>query len=263
MKTYWATFMLRLKLEMQYRAAALGGLVTQLFFGLIYVFLYHALYGKDASITVLAATSTYVWLQQACFRMVLSDDSELTATILRGDIAYQLIRPVDQYTYWYARALAQKLAGTLLRAAPMLLIALLLPYGYGLALPAGLPAFLLFVLSLAMGFLTMSAVSAISSGIIIRTLDNRGVTAVLQLITLFLCGNIIPLTLFPDSWQRFLAFSPFSQILDTPIRLYTGEYPLSAAPQMLTLQLGWIVMLVLLGRWIWARNLRRVIVQGG
>ena len=30
-----------------------------------------------------------------------------------------------------------------------------------------------------------------------------------------------------------------------------------------TIVVGWIVMLVLLGRWIWARNLRRVIVQGG
>ena len=45
MKTYWAAFLMRAKMETQYRAAALSGLATQLFFGLILVYLYRALYG--------------------------------------------------------------------------------------------------------------------------------------------------------------------------------------------------------------------------
>ena len=40
MKTYWAAFLMRAKMEAQYRAAALSGLATQLFFGLILVYLY-------------------------------------------------------------------------------------------------------------------------------------------------------------------------------------------------------------------------------
>ena len=33
MKTYWAAFLMRAKMEAQYRAAALSGLATQLFSG--------------------------------------------------------------------------------------------------------------------------------------------------------------------------------------------------------------------------------------
>ena len=132
MKTYWAAFLMRAKMEAQYRAAALSGLATQLFFGLILVYLYRALYGAGADLATLASTATYVWIQQAFFRMVCADDNTLTAAIIKGDMAYQLVRPVDQYNFWFARNLAMKLVGALMRAFPLLLIAALLPTGVGI-----------------------------------------------------------------------------------------------------------------------------------
>lgn len=263
MKVYLSTFLLRLKLETQYRAAALGGVICQMFFGLILIYLYRTIQSPTQPETVLAATATYVWFQQACFRMLVSSDGELTQTILRGDIVYHLVRPVDQYWYWFSRSLAQKVMGCTLRAVPMLLFALLLPKGIGLSLPHSAAHLMLCLMSLSLGFIVVCAVETISSGLIIRTLDNRGVTAALSLVMVFLAGNIIPLNMFPDSWQRLMAFNPFAQIIDTPIRLYTGQCALSAAPGQMLIQLIWIVALVLLGRHIWAQNLKRVIVQGG
>ncbi len=43
-KPYFSLYRLKAMQETQYRAAALGGLVTQAFFGLLYVFLYTALF---------------------------------------------------------------------------------------------------------------------------------------------------------------------------------------------------------------------------
>lgn len=263
MRVYLSTFLLRLKLETQYRAAAIGGVICQMFFGLILIYLYRTVQAPTQPESVLAATATYVWFQQACFRMLVSNDGELTQTIMKGDVAYQLVRPVDQYWYWFARALAQKVMGCLLRAVPMLFFALLLPKGIGLALPKSFLHLALCLMSLSLGFIVVSAVATISNGLIIRTLDNRGVTAALNLIMIFLSGNIIPLNMFPDSWQRLNAFNPFAQIIDTPIQLYTGAYVLREIPGQMLIQCLWIVALVALGRYIWTRNLTRVIVQGG
>ena len=249
MKTYWAAFLMRAKMETQYRAAALSGLATQLFFGLILVYLYRALYGAGADLSALASTATYVWIQQAFFRMVCSDDNTLTAAIIKGDMAYQLVRPVDQYNFWFARNLAMKLVGALMRAFPLLLIAALLPTGVGLSAPASFGA--------------LTALSNISAGLVLVTLDNRGVNAVITFLILFLCGNILPLTLFPDRWQRFIQWQPFAQILDAPIRLYTGEYALRGFPQIALMQVFWIVLLVLIGRMLWRHTLRRIVIQGG
>lgn len=263
MKCYLSTFLLRLKLETQYRAAAIGGIICQMFFGLILIYLYRTVQLPTQSSETIAATATYVWFQQACFRMLVSNDGELTQSILKGDIACQLVRPVDQYWYWFARSLAQKVMGCALRALPMLFFALLLPRGVGLALPKSFAHLVLCLVSLALGFVVVSAVATISNGIIIRTLDNRGVTAALNLIMIFLAGNIIPLSMFPNSWQRMNALNPFAQIIDTPIKLYTGEYLLREIPGQMLIQCLWIIALVALGRYIWTRNLKRVIVQGG
>ena len=46
-RPYLTVLRLRALQETQYRAAALGGLVTQVFFGLVYIFLYTTLYAGD------------------------------------------------------------------------------------------------------------------------------------------------------------------------------------------------------------------------
>ncbi len=264
MKPYLSAFKLRFRLELTYRAAALGGLATQVFFGFIYIFLYRALYassgvtGEPVRLIV-----TYVWLQQAFFRMLLSSDGELVSTIITGGMAYQLCRPVNQYAYWYARAVAQKLVGSLLRAVPMLLIAALLPAGLGLSAPASAQALLLSLLALAMGLLCVCALDNIAHAATLKTLDHRGVSAMLSLLLLTLSGNVLPLTLFPDRWQRIIFYTPYAQLLDAPIRLYTGQYAPSMAAETLAVQAVWLVLLLLLGALLWKRNLSRIIIQGG
>ena len=46
MKPYLSIFKLRLRLETQYRGAVLGGLICQMFFGLILIAVYRALYAS-------------------------------------------------------------------------------------------------------------------------------------------------------------------------------------------------------------------------
>ena len=264
MRAYMSAFKLRLKLETQYRAAALGGLICQVFFGVVLIALYTALYETRGQATALSSVVTYVWLQQACFRMLLSTDDELKSTIIEGGMAYNLCRPVSPYFYWYARSFAQKIMGGILRAVPMMLIALfLMPEGYRLGAPASPAMLLLFFLSLFLGLWCVSALDNIAAGFTIRSLDPRGVSALLSLLMMTFSGNILPLTLFPDSWQTALRLTPYAQLLDTPIRLYTGALPEGDIPGSLLIQCFWAAALILFGVLLWQRNLRRVVVQGG
>lgn len=263
MKAYLSAFRMRLKMETQYRGAVVGGVICQVFFGLVLVALYRALYaGKPQSMPI-GAVTTYVWLQQAFFRMMLASDSELMDKIRTGAIAYDLCRPVQMYGYYYARIMAQKLVGSLMRAAPMLLFAALLPQGWGISLPASLSALALSVISLLGGLLCVCALENITMGFTMRTLDSRGMQALLNLLMMTFSGNILPLTLFPDSWQRVITLLPYAQILDAPIRLYTGEWEIAQAPGVLLTQMIWTAALVALGLTLWRQNQKRLIVQGG
>ena len=263
MRACLSVFRLRLRLETQYRGAALGGIVCQIFFGLILSALYRALYFGKPQVRPLAHVITYVWLQQAFFRMLLSSDGDLMDKIRTGGIAYDLCRPLPLYGFYYARIMAQKLMGSLLRAAPMLLFAALLPDGWGIGLPASLPALLAAAAALVLGLSCVCAMENITMAFTMRTLDPRGIQAMLNLLMAILSGNLLPLTLFPDSWQRVIALLPYAQLLDAPIRLYTGEYAAAQAGEILLIQSLWCAALILLGRFMWRQNQRRLIIQGG
>ena len=250
-------------METQYRGAVLGGLVCQVFFGIVLVAIYRALYAGKPQPMPLSHVTTYVWLQQAFFRMLLATDPELQDKIRTGAIAYDLCRPLGLYGYYYARILAQKLTGSVLRALPMLAFAALLPDGWGLSLPASVPALLLAALALCLGLFCVSALENITMAFTMRTLDPRGMQAMLNMLMMILAGNILPLTLFPDSWQRVITLLPHAQMLDAPIRLYTGEYAAGTAPQALLIQICWTAALILQGRLLWRSNQRKMIIQGG
>ena len=263
MKAYLSVFRMRLRMETQYRGAVLGGIVCQVFFGLILISVYRALYAGKPQPLPFSHVATYVWLQQAFFRMLLSSDADLMDKVRTGAIAYDLCRPVRLYGFYYARIMAQKLMGSLLRAFPMLVFAALLPEGWGISLPASLPALALSLAALLLGLCCVCAMENITVAFTMRTLDPRGFQAMLNLLMMILSGNILPLTLFPDSWQRVITLLPYAQMLDAPIRLYTGEYALSQAPGVLLLQGVWTVLLILAGVMLWRRNQRRMIIQGG
>jgi len=71
-KAYWSLLSARFRMLLQYRAAALAGLGTQLFWGVIRMMVFEAFYrSTDAAQPMsLPDIITYVWLTQAMLHLV-------------------------------------------------------------------------------------------------------------------------------------------------------------------------------------------------
>ena len=138
MKTYLNYFKLRIMMFVQYKEAAIAGMSTQFFWGLMLVFIYMTLYenGGVSSISLKQIT-TYVWLGQAfyAFLSVRSMDSEICDSIRSGNVAYEIIRPYNLYYWWYIKIVAKRMANGLLRIFPVIIVASLIPEPYGLSQP--------------------------------------------------------------------------------------------------------------------------------
>ena len=269
MKTLWKAWrpyltVLRLRAlqETQYRAAALGGLVTQVFFGLVYIFLYTALYAGESP-EMLRDTITYVWLQQMFFRMMFSADGELGSLIMSGGIAYMLVRPVDQHRFWVCRDVGGRFVGALMRLLPMVAIQFILPAELRISLPDGWLSMVQFVTSLLIGCVCLCELMSIIDAVTMKTLDKRGISAILSLTMMTFSGNVIPLTLFPDGLQTLIRYQPFAQALDAPIRMYQSCASLPEWALTVAVQLAWIFILRWIGRAMWQKQLNNLIVQGG
>ena len=97
MRPYLSIFKLRFITNLQYRTAALAGLCTQIFFGLVFIMVYLAFYesGTSDGSMELSQLVTYIWLQQGFYALIYLyyKDKEVINMIKSGDVAYELCRP--------------------------------------------------------------------------------------------------------------------------------------------------------------------------
>ncbi len=267
MRAYQAIFKLRLSLGLQYRAAALAGLATQFFWGLMSIMVYDAFYTHSSAVPDMSFQQvvTYIWLQQAflTFVMLWFRDNELFNMITSGNIAYELCRPCGIYGFWYAKLVAQRLSAAMLRCLPILLIAYILPGRYRLSLPANTGAAIFFVLTLLLGLLVLVSISMLIYISVFYTMSPTGSIMLMGILGEFFSGMIIPIPLMP-AWVQQIAYAlPFRLSADFPYRVYSGHIPLQDAVTGVGVQLLWLAALAGFG-YLWLnRALKRVIIQGG
>jgi ABC-2 type transport system permease protein len=268
---YRAVVSARFRMLLQYRAAALAGFVTQLFWGAIKLMILAAFYAVATTEPpmTMAQVVAYVWLGQALLGLLpWSVDSELQEKMNTGAVAYELLRPLDLYAFWYARTVALRCATTTLRMVPMVLaVAVVLPLiglrDWSLPPPAGIASALLFGVSLAATVLLASSITMLMHVALIWTLSGRGFNAVMTGLVTFFSGMVVPLPLFPEWLQGALYWQPFRGLADVPFRIYSGNIAPADAGFEIALQLVWTVLIVWLGRAVLARAQARIVVQGG
>lgn len=263
MRAYWTIFSARFRVLLQYRAAALAGFTTQLFWGFIRMMIFTAFYESSTAVhpMTLRETVNYIWLTQAFLLLVpWGNDREVEQLIRTGNVAYELIRPLDLYWFWFSRALALRIAPLILRAIPIFILAFLI---FDLQLPPSPGAFLAFVLTTIGGMLVSSAITVLSTITLFWTISGEGFSRIFNYFSVLMSGLMIPLPLFPDWSQRAIQLLPFRCFLDIPFRLYMGHIPVQETISLFLFQMLWVVLLIIPGRLILRSGTKRIVIQGG
>ncbi len=271
LRPYVAAFRARFLLMLQYRAAALASFATQCWWGTIKIMVYAAFYEASAAAAPISFPNvvTYTWLGQAFLALLpWVADPEVGAAIRTGGVGYDRLRPLDAYGYWYARTLGWVIARALPRALLMLIAAgIVLPLvgldAWAWQPPAGLEAALLFVPAFALMIMLGVAVLMLANVMVAASLNERGVNAVLMPLVVVFSGSLVPLGFFPDAMRPFLQVQPLAGLVDIPFRIYFADLHGVAALEGLTLQAGWTLVLIGLGRFAMERMMRRLEMQGG
>lgn len=267
MKSYLSYFKLKFKTGLQYRAAALAGIATQLFFGIVYISVYVAFYESDSSSLPMPLDQlvSYLWLNQAFFALVYMwyKDKDIINLIKKGNIAYELCRPQDIYSMWTSKILGERISNLCLRCLPVLLIAVLLPGAFHLDLTISFPRFIIFLISLILSAFLMVAIILFYHIICLFTLDEKGVVNILMVITDILSGLVIPIPFFPEFLQNISNILPFRYVSDFPFRLYVGNISMTEGLYGIIIQIIWIIIMVITGRMLMNKALRKNVVQGG
>ncbi len=267
MKKYWSFFRIRFIKGLQYRAAALSGMVTQFVWGALEILLFRAFYeaAPDSFPMEFQALSSYVWLQQAflALYMVWFWESELFDSITTGNVAYELCRPVRLYNMWFTRGMAVRLSKAVLRCMPILLFAWFLPAPYGLALPGSFDTWFFTLLSMTLGFLFVVAFGMIVYMSVFYTISSQGIKLIVTSLSEFLSGSVIPLPFLPDGIRKIVYLLPFASAQNVPYRIFGGDLKGHDMYVSLLGQVFWLAIFFIIGRILERNAIKHVVIQGG
>ena len=246
MKQYLSFFRMRLLAGLQYRAAALAGMSTQLVWGTMEVLLYRAFYLESPE-------NFALWHLEP----------ELADSVQQGTVAYELVRPGDLYGMWMARSLALRLSRAALRCLPILLVAALVPAPYGLRLTVSPGTLALFLVSMVLMLVLVCAYTMVLYGLGFYLESTNGVRWLSLAASDLLGGAIVPLPFLPGPLRTIAALSPFGSMQNVPLRIYGGDIAGTEIPAAMGLQALWCLLLILAGWILMNRGLRRCVVAGG
>ena len=268
MISYLNYFKVRFIVNLQYRAAAIAGFVTQLFFGLVYIFMYLAFYESNPN-SVLPMNwpelVTYIWLQQSFFGVLhpYYKDEELLNMITNGNLAYELIRPQSIFIKFYIKTLSTRVVSTLLRSTPLLIVTFMLPENLRLGLPVSFNNFIIFVIAIILACLLVNSFCVIIHILTMFTLDSKGTISIYSVIYDVFSGGIVPLPFFPIWLKKIAGLLPFKLINDFPFRIYSGNLSIAEGMPLLIETTIWIIISIIIGIILSKIALKKAVVQGG
>ncbi len=264
LRVHWRMFLAGWRRGARYRAAALGGLVANLTFGFLKASILVAAVragGGEISGYDTASITAYTLLSQAFLGSVnLSGRVDLADRMKDGSIVVDLLRPVDLQTASTAQEVGRALFALLPRAVPLITLGVLVG---GMRLP-------LDPLTVGLGAVSVVAGTTLSFLVVYLvaiagfwTVETRGIQVAYMVISGFLAGLFVPVTLFPGWLLATARATPFPSVLQTPIDVVSGHVSGTQAVQAVIVQLAWIVGTLVVGRLLTQAGRRRLEVQGG
>jgi len=207
-----------------------------------------------------AGRSTMVWYLAITEWVLLSAPMlhfEIEAEVRRGDVAYQIARPVSYVGAHVARGI-----GTLALRAPVLLVT---AYAGGL-LFAGRPpnpAVLARVVALGAVAIVIMTTYHVAFGLLAFWLgDIAPVYWIWQKLSFVLGGLLLPLTYYPAIVNRLAVFTPFPALLMGPAS-FMLDRPFFQLPALVGLLTLWLVVGSVAAMMVFRRASRTLQLNGG
>lgn len=245
-----------------YRGATLAGVFTNTVFGFLLAYVLLAVYEERATVGGFDATDavTFTFVAQGLLMALgMFSDTEIADRITSGDVVIDLQRPFDHQAWWAGVSCGKAAYYVLFRGVPPFVVGAI---AFHLRLPtvAGAAAFVLsaaLAVGVAFGWRYLLQLSAF------WLLDVRGANQLGWLAAQFLSGFFIPLVFFPGWAEAVARALPFAAMLQVPVEIWLGKHAGWELVRLLAGQVAWGLALVLAGRAVMARAMRRVVVQGG
>ena len=278
LRTWWIILRVSLEERLVYRGDfALGTLmrflpiITQIF---LWWAVFEAMVPADASPEAAAQTSIQGYRYQdfvayylltmlaRAFSSMPALSSGIARQVREGEIKKFLVQPIDMIGFLLLSRVAHKVAYYSVATGPFALV-FFLCRGYFVQGWPDVVTMLAFVASLIMAFLLGFFLESALGLASFWFLEVSSLLFVYMLFSFFLSGHMFPLDMLPEPWKTIVAWLPLRYLAYFPSAVFLKKITGTDLAVSLTVELGWIVFLIWLNRFLWRRGVARYSGFGG
>lgn len=263
MRMFYELSLRSLQRQLVYRTAALAGLATNFFFGVIRIAVLVALYGSRqevAGISIQGAI-TFTGLSQATIGILsLFSWYDLMNNVYTGAISSDLLKPMGLFHYWLSHDFGRAFGQLLLRGLPMMAAYAVF---FGITTPKSIWQWTAFTLALTLAWLVSFTWRFLVNLSAFWIPNALGFVRFAFILSWFMSGFLMPLRYFPDWFVKVCAFTPFPYTINTVVEIYLGVLKGPAIAQALFAQLAWVAGLILAGQVVLRFGIRKLVILGG
>lgn len=249
--------------QVAYRGATLAGFITNLFFGLLRAAIMIAVYGAQTQVAgySLDDAITYTGLTQAAIGLTaLWGWYDMIRSIKSGEVASDLSKPFDYYSFWLAQDVGRGAYQFLARGVTMVLLYALI---FRITLPAALDQWIGLALSIALSLWASFGWRFLVSTAAFWSTDAIGFARMAYFFVLLPSGFLLPIAFMPGWMQALCRATPFPAMIDTPIQIYLNQVRGAELIPLIGIQFAWGAGLMLFGRLLAEAGRRKLTIQGG
>jgi viologen exporter family transport system permease protein len=246
-----------------YRLRYYTGIVTYFIYVSVYYFIWKAIYEHSTSIEGFDFSHllTYVavgWIIRSFYYNNI--DQQLTVQVTEGKLAMDLIKPVNTQMMYVAQALGESVFRLGMLTVPT---AIVLALVFPVRRPASIVNFAAFLVSVFLSFFIVAGINFSVGTFAIRLKSILGLLRAKYFLLELFSGLLIPISFFPEIFQKALAVLPFQYISYVPVLIYLGKIQGAEIFKALAIQLFWVVALLAMGDGLWRWSSRKITIQGG
>jgi ABC-2 type transport system permease protein len=187
--------------------------------------------------------------------------SGIARDIRDGNIKKFLIQPVDMLGYLLLYRVAHKLVYYVIALAPFALV-FFLARGYFHGWPDA-PTFVAFLASLVMSFLLGFFLEAALGMIGFWFLEVSSLLFVYMLFNFFFSGHMFPIDMLPGNWGDIVKLLPLQYLAYFPAAVFLGKIQGPALAHGLILEFAWVIVSIILCRFLFFVGTKRYSGFGG
>ena len=183
----------------------------------------------------------------------------INGQILSGDVANQLIRPIDYKFMIFAKHVGTSAARIVIYTLPLGIVVFVFYHGKLFCREQLLYGIISILLAYVIQFLYSLIIGLMAFWLIVTWPLNMLLAAIYKLLS----GSWIPTAMFPELLTTINMFLPFRAIYAIPVTIITTPMSFESICNNLFIQLIWLVVLFIISETAWIVGKNKLVVQGG